>query len=178
MSQDNKTIKARIQLKSDTEANWKKSVLRTDHVDGEKTSGTSFVPLLGELIVFENDTTHPFSRLKIGDGRNNVLALPFIDAGSINGDAAERIQVYSNKNNFPQQGDQNKLYIDQSQKQLYYYTNQYIALSYTFAVPVSSLITFTSGIATAAVINNGILTIYNGTAPSIGTSNYNILYKP
>ena len=85
-----KTLKTRIRLKSDTEANWRKSVLTTDHRDGEKTSGTSFIPLLGELVVFREDTTHPFSRLKVGNGIDNVLELPFIDAGTLNGEVMAR----------------------------------------------------------------------------------------
>jgi len=79
----NNTIKTRIQLKNDTEANWKKSVLEDE--GGTKTSGTSFVPLLGELIVYSADEAHPFSRLKIGDGVTNVVRLPFIDADTISG---------------------------------------------------------------------------------------------
>jgi hypothetical protein len=82
-----KTIKTRIQLKNDTEANWKKSVLETE--GGTKTSGTSFVPLLGELIVFSADEAHPFSRLKVGDGTTNVVRLPFIGALNINGQSIE-----------------------------------------------------------------------------------------
>jgi len=91
MATSSNTIKTRIQLKSDTEANWRKSVLKTDNPNGEKNSGTSFVPLLGELIVFSADSTHPFSRLKIGDGSSNVLNLPFIDAGTLDGSKMIRI---------------------------------------------------------------------------------------
>ena len=45
----NNTIKTRIQLKNDTETNWKKAVLVAD--GGTKVGGTSFVPLLGEIII-------------------------------------------------------------------------------------------------------------------------------
>ena len=65
------TVHARIQLKNDTEINWNKSV--------------NFIPLLGEVIIYSADDTHPFSRLKVGDGITNVINLPFIDANTING---------------------------------------------------------------------------------------------
>ena len=73
-------IKTRVQLKCDTEANWNKSVLVAD--GGEKESGTSFVPLKGEVIIYSADGTHPFSRLKVGDGTTTVNNLPFINSGS------------------------------------------------------------------------------------------------
>jgi len=87
----NSTIKTRIQLKCDTEANWKKSVLESE--GGEKISGTSFIPLRGELIVYSADMAHPFSRLKIGDGITNVVMLPFIDANTLSGTSINDIQT-------------------------------------------------------------------------------------
>jgi len=77
MATSNNTIKTRIQLKSDTEENWIKA--------GPKDGSTGFVPLRGELIIYSADETHAFSRLKIGDGTTNVVALPFIDSGTLNG---------------------------------------------------------------------------------------------
>ena len=65
------TIKTRIQLKNDTEINWNKA--------------KNFIPLRGEAIIYSADSSHPFSRLKVGDGTTPVIDLPFIDAGSING---------------------------------------------------------------------------------------------
>lgn len=64
------TVHARIRLKNDTEKNWEKS---------------NFVPLQGEVIIYSIDDTHPFFRLKVGDGITNVNDLPFIDAQTING---------------------------------------------------------------------------------------------
>lgn len=69
MAQD--TVKARIRLKTDTESNWNKAL--------------NFVPLKGEVIVYSIDESHPFCRLKIGDGKTNVVGLPFIDSATING---------------------------------------------------------------------------------------------
>lgn len=65
------TIKTRIQLKNDTEAHW--------------DLATNFVPREGEAIIYSADGTHPFSRLKIGDGSTTVGNLPFIDAATISG---------------------------------------------------------------------------------------------
>lgn len=63
-----RTIKTRIQLKNDTEAHW--------------NLATNFVPLMGEVIIYSADDTHPFSRLKVGDGVTTVENLPFIHAGT------------------------------------------------------------------------------------------------
>lgn len=71
------TIKSRIQLKNDTEANWNKA--------GPKDNSPGFIPLKGELIIYSADDAHPFFRLKVGDGITNVVELPFIDAGTIQG---------------------------------------------------------------------------------------------
>ena len=79
MATSTNTLKTRVQLKSDTEANWNKA--------GPKEGSAGFIPLLGELIVYTADDAHPFSRLKIGDGSTNVVRLPFIDAGTIGGNS-------------------------------------------------------------------------------------------
>ena len=71
------TIKTRIQLKNDTEANW----LRAVH----------FVPLQGELIIYSTDDAHPFFRIKVGDGVTVVSDLPFIDAATIDGTSLDHI---------------------------------------------------------------------------------------
>lgn len=57
------SIKGRFQNKHDTEANWIKA--------------TNFVPLQGELIIYDVDATHNYVRFKIGDGTTNVNTLPF-----------------------------------------------------------------------------------------------------
>ena len=58
-------LKSRIVHKHDVESNWIKA--------------TGFTPLLGELIIYDPDTTHSYSRFKIGDGVSNVNDLPFTD---------------------------------------------------------------------------------------------------
>lgn len=60
-----KTIKARVQHKHDIEANWLKA--------------TNFIPKEGEIIIYDADATHTYTRIKIGDGVQNVNDLPFVD---------------------------------------------------------------------------------------------------
>lgn len=57
-------VKTRIQLKYDTETNWRKAI--------------NFRPLLGEVIIYSTDDSHPFFRLKVGDGSTLVNDLPFV----------------------------------------------------------------------------------------------------
>ena len=64
-------LDARVQLKVDTEANW--------------ATHASFVPLLGEVVVYSADATHSYPRLKVGNGINTIATLPFIDAATLGG---------------------------------------------------------------------------------------------
>lgn len=64
------TIKTRLQMKNDTEANWNKAV--------------NFIPKQGEMIVYNVDDEHNKPRIKVGDGETNVINLPFIEADEIN----------------------------------------------------------------------------------------------
>lgn len=59
-----KTLNARIQMKTDTEANW--------------LNVTNFIPKKGEIIIYEADTTHNYQRVKIGNGTKKVNELPFV----------------------------------------------------------------------------------------------------
>ena len=60
-----KTLNTRIQMKTDTEANWNKA--------------TNFIPKNGEIIIYATDATHSYQRLKVGDGTKKVNELPFIN---------------------------------------------------------------------------------------------------
>lgn len=59
-----KNIKTRIVHKHDTEAKWLTK---------------SFIPLQGEIIIYDIDASHNYERFKIGDGKTQVSALPFVD---------------------------------------------------------------------------------------------------
>lgn len=60
-----KNIKSRVVLKHDIESNWQLA--------------TGFTPLKGEVVIYDPDNTHSYSRFKIGDGAKNVNELPFVD---------------------------------------------------------------------------------------------------
>ena len=58
-------MKARVSHLHKTEAEWEKL--------------SSWKPEAGELVVYDIDDKHDYSRLKIGDGKTSVVDLPFID---------------------------------------------------------------------------------------------------
>lgn len=164
MATANNTIKTRIRLKSDTEANWNKA--------GPKDGSAGFVPLQGELIVYSADATHPFSRLKVGDGSTNVVNLPFIDAGTLNGEETEIVKKDS-FSQFPSPGSEDKLYVDLSTKRIYHYAaaSGYTQLSnFNYNVSKSSIgsvVSWLPGVAAQAKVENNILKITNGMLPEL-----------
>lgn len=73
-------IKTRIQLKHDTPANWNQAV--------------NFIPLIGEVIVYEADANNSTSRIKIGDGKTVVSSLPFFSPQTVTSVNGETGDVY------------------------------------------------------------------------------------
>lgn len=69
-SKNLKQIKARQQQKHDTEINW------------DIASSKGFIPLAGEMIIYDVDEKNNSPRIKIGDGVTNVKDLPFTSAKS------------------------------------------------------------------------------------------------
>ena len=170
MATANNTIKTRIQLKSDTEANWNKAA--------PKDNSPGFVPLNGELIIYSADNAHPFSRLKVGDGQTNVVSLPFIDAGTLNGDEAFLLK-YANYNSFPNTGATDKLYIDLATTNIYHYVNGtgYIRLSQlqVSTSTIHDVVFWGPGSATTVSVVNGVLTVKNGVAPQLLTADTTVV---
>ena len=164
MATANNTIKTRIRLKSDTEANWNKA--------GPRDGSAGFVPLQGELIVYNPDATHPFSRLKVGDGSTNVVNLPFIDAGTLNGNETEIVKK-ANFAAFPSPGSEDKLYVDLETKRIYHYSpaSGYAQLSnFNFDVKqttVGSVVRWLPGIMTSASVENNVFKVNNGLLPEL-----------
>ena len=157
--------KTRIQLKSDTEANWNKA--------GPKDGSTGFIPLQGELIIYSADNAHPFCRLKVGNGSTNVVDLPFIDAGTLNGEEVELVKV-ANFNSLPQVGSSDKLYVDLATNRIYHYeTNKYYQLSnFEYSISTNTIAKITSwrkGTMTSIALTNNTLVITNGTAPELNS---------
>lgn len=163
-SNNNKLV-TRIQLKSDTETNW---------------IANPIVPLMGEMIIYTPDAHHPYSRLKVGDGTTTVTNLPFIDAGTLNGDDAI-IEKYENFNSFPSPGDPNRLYIDLATASLYHYTTRtgYTPLGQTgitvTQTTVHDVVHWGPGSMTTASVSSGILTIKNGIAPQLLTQGISVI---
>lgn len=164
MATQNNNIKTRIQLKSDTEANWNKA--------GPKDGSLGFIPLRGELIVYTADALHAFSRLKIGDGVTNVVNLPFIDSGTLNGQETE-IAKYASFSSFPSPGSNDKLYVDLSTNRIYHYApaSGYTQLSnFNFNVSkstVGSVVSWLPGVMTKASIVNNTFMVENGLLPEL-----------
>ena len=161
MATANKTLETRIQLKSDTEANWIAHPL---------------VPLAGELIIYTADASHPYTRLKIGDGSTSTSNLPFIDSGTINGKEVELVKA-ADSTIFPLSGSPDNLYVDLSTNAIYHYTGAsgYTKLSnFTYNISktnVSEITRWRAGSMTSATVTNNILIIDNGLAPEL-------LYEP
>lgn len=55
----------RIKLRNDSHANWEKQ--------------PNFVPMDGEIIIYDTDDEHKFQMIKIGDGSRKLSDLPFIN---------------------------------------------------------------------------------------------------
>lgn len=112
-----KNMNTRIQLKNDTETNWNK---------------TNFIPKKGEAIVYSTDSTHPFSRLKIGDGITSVINLPFLSNGT-------EILEYSSSSNFPLMGESGKIYIDTLENSVYRWNgNTYVEITSSMTYDVAT----------------------------------------
>lgn len=58
-----KSFKSRIVHKHDTAENWEKA--------------TGFIPMQGEIIIYDIDASYDYERIKIGDGATIVDELPF-----------------------------------------------------------------------------------------------------
>lgn len=68
-----KRIIGRAIQKHDIEQNW--------------TKATGFIPMAGEIIVYDIDANYNYERVKIGDGSKNVNELPFlmsVDSNELN----------------------------------------------------------------------------------------------
>ena len=163
-----KVVNTRIQLKSDTEANWLKA--------GPKDGSRGFVPLSGELIVYLPDDTHPFSRLKVGDGQTNVVDLLFVDAGSLNG-VIDFLICKNGYLNFPAIGKTNQLYIDTNTNNIYYWDTQKGYIPVFQYIKIATVDKWSAGTMTMASIQNTSLVIENGTAPQLTLGSLDVVTK-
>ena len=151
-------IKTRIQLKNDTEAHW--------------LLATNFVPLQGEVIIYSADDTHPFSRLKVGDGTTTVNNLPFIGSHNIN-----NIILEETYNDLPSIGNSHMLYVVIDTLTVYQWSQGNFIKLYGFQKQqITSVSNWDAGTMTElSVSDNGILIVNNGTTPTLSTSNLNVI---
>ena len=77
---EEKRLKARVAHKHKTEAEWYLDVYTA--TDSTIKRSDPFIPWNGELIIFDPDTTNTKKRFKFGDGKTDVIELPFISADS------------------------------------------------------------------------------------------------
>lgn len=80
-----KMFNTRIIHKHDTEANWNKAV--------------NFIPMQGEIIVYDIDENYNYERIKIGDGQTVVADLPFTVSAIAIDDVDFICQRYNGWNN-------------------------------------------------------------------------------
>lgn len=88
----NTTLKTRIQNRHDTEANWTTASNATK----------PFIPLKGEIIVYDPDTTNTSPRVKIGDGVTKVGNLAFVGGNISNFVTTDTEQTISSLKSFSQ----------------------------------------------------------------------------
>lgn len=138
--------------------------------------------MAGEIIIYSADDSHPYSRLKVGDGTTTVISLPFIDAGTINGEVlADVIITGANRYSFPPIGQEHKLYVDLDKNVIYCFkpVGGYTQLShfkYTATkTQISTINSWNPGIMTTALVNEQALIINNGTAPTLNLGTLNVV---
>lgn len=159
----------------------KENLILHDTSDGWVAKPT-VVPNLGQIVVYDMDNTHDYARIKIGDGVTIVSQLPFIDAGTVNGQTiVDVIQRYNTKDNFPAIGDLKSLYFDNTNEVLYCWNgaNGYVRLSFAAdeyrSVNLQSLLTWDAGTQTTVNANAGTMFVVNGTSPTLEIANMSVL---
>lgn len=140
------------------------------------------VPNLGQIIVYDKDSTHNYARIKVGDGVTIASQLPFIDAGTVNGQTIlDVIKRYDTKDSFPAIGDLKSFYFDTTNEVLYCWTNNsgYVRLSSAAdeyrSISLQSLLTWDEGSPTTINAHEGTMFVVNGTSPSLDIANTSVL---
>ena len=155
------TVKTRIQLKYDTEEHWNRAV--------------NFCPLKGEVIIYSTDDTHPFCRLKVGDGETKVTDLPFIFMEGDVPPADLNFVLREHFIDFPRVGKANLLYIEAATNTIYKWTDSGgYDPCYSLVKETASQITgWNPGQMTNLSVDDGTATlqVVNGTGPSLTFEN-------
>ena len=53
--------------------------IKNKHATEDVWNSSDFIPLQGEIIVYDRDDEVPYQRMKIGDGQTLLSELPFLD---------------------------------------------------------------------------------------------------
>lgn len=64
--------------------NMRARISQLHRTESEWNLLTNFVPMKGEVIVFDPDEQCPYARLKVGDGTTKLQELPFFIESAIN----------------------------------------------------------------------------------------------
>lgn len=135
---------------------------------------TTYVPRVGEIVVYDKDENHDYARMKIGDGSTLVAQLPFIDAGTINGKTIEPVVLrFASYEQFPAIGSTGSLYFDEKNNALYCWVNSsgYVKISFASneykTVTLLTIQSWDPGEMTVLNAAGGVLNVTNGRAPSL-----------
>lgn len=140
-------------------------------------SRSIFTPSEGEIIIYtdkdinsENESFINIPGIKIGNGLDSVIDLPFIT------DRIEKFILEETYNDFPSIGNTNKLYIALDTLTIYQWRQgNYIELYKFQKQQITTISSWNAGTMTELEVNNGKLLVTNGTVPVLNTSNINVI---
>lgn len=140
-------------------------------------SRSIFTPSEGEIIIYtdkdinsENESLINIPGIKIGNGLDSVIDLPFIT------DHIERFILEETYNDFPSIGNTHKLYIALDTLTIYQWRQgNYIELYKFQKQQITTISSWNAGTMTELEVNNGKLLVTNGTVPVLTTSNINVI---
>ena len=110
-----KQIDTRIINKHDTEANW--------------NLATDFIPLQGEIIIYDTDENYDYERFKLGDGQTPAANLPFVSEKY----AEEAVQDLSSQVAFISEDSSEDIVVDGKGE----FTSPYAGTIHRFSVEVN-----------------------------------------
>lgn len=172
--------------KHDTEVNWLKAI--------------NFIPMAGEIIVYDPDDTHSYAREKIGDGTRNVIDLPFV-ADALTSDRVDKqisAALVENQADWADGDSTSPSYIKNRPFYDEKVIGEAILSDYSFTIPEGEtqysadgkLFTMTDGEYYAISVNGNIeyassgadcggkqTSIYNWDWEKFSTSSYNVQYN-
>jgi len=145
---------------------------------------TTYVPRVGEIVIYDKDENHDYARMKVGDGSTLVAQLPFLDAGTINGKTIEPVVLrFQNYDQFPPIGSTGSLYFDEQNNALYCWVNAsgYVKISFASneykSITLLTIRSWDPGEMTTLSAESGILNVVNGRIPVLETVSSSVLTR-